>query len=130
MATLIGYGAAAINPYLALATASTLGREITPADGVKNYLHAVEHGLLKIMSKMGISTVDAYCGAQIFEIVGLKNDVVEKYFTGTPSHLNGIGLEQIAQIVLRWHATAFTPNFTKLESHGFYKFKREGELHA
>ena len=130
LATLIGYGAAAINPYLALATASTLGREIKPEEGVKNYLHAVEHGLLKIMSKMGISTVDAYCGAQIFEIVGLKNDVVEKYFAGTPSHLNGIGLEQIAQIVLRWHATAFTPNLTKLESHGFYKFKREGELHA
>ncbi len=137
-AALIGYGAAAINPYLALATAATLGRNVEPIDTVRHYLHAAEHGLLKIMSKMGISTVDAYCGAQIFEIVGLGSAVVEKYFTGTPSHLEGIGLNAIAQIVLQWHRTAFLPSPSRrgvggeveLDTPGFYKFKREGEIHA
>jgi glutamate synthase domain-containing protein 2 len=71
-AVLIGYGAAAVNPYLALATIAHLGRDIQPDEAIKNYFHAIEHGLLKIMSKMGISTVDAYCGAQIFEIIGLR----------------------------------------------------------
>jgi glutamate synthase (ferredoxin) len=133
-ACLIGYGAAAINPYLALATIRHR------PSAIRNYLHAAEHGLLKIMSKMGISTVDAYGGAQIFEIVGLSRTVVEKYFAGTPSHLEGLGLDGIAQIVLRWHEAAFPPSPSgrgaggegqpALDSPGFYKFKRSGELHA
>jgi glutamate synthase (ferredoxin) len=128
-ATLIGYGAAAINPYLALATASTLGRDVKPDEAIRRYLHAAEHGLLKIMSKMGISTVDAYCGAQIFEIIGLSQPVIDQYFTGTPSHLGGIGLSEIASIGLAWHRSAFEGE-VHLDSPGFYKFKREGEVHA
>ncbi|MBI5566966.1 MAG: glutamate synthase subunit alpha, partial [Chloroflexi bacterium] len=128
-ATLIGYGAAAIHPYLALATARTLGRDVKADEAVHNYLHAAEHGLLKIMSKMGISTVDAYCGAQIFETIGLSATVVDKHFAGTPSHLGGIGLEAIAQIVLSWHAAAYAGE-AELPSPGFYKFKRDGERHA
>ncbi len=128
-ATLIGYGAAAIHPYLALATARNLGRDVKADEAVHNYLHAAEHGLLKIMSKMGISTVDAYCGAQIFETIGLSNSVVERHFAGTPSHLGGIGLEAIAQIVLSWHAAAYEGK-AELASPGFYKFKRDGERHA
>ncbi|HSD84897.1 MAG TPA: glutamate synthase-related protein, partial [Anaerolineae bacterium] len=128
-AVLIGYGAAAVNPYLALATIAHLGRDIQPDEAIKNYFHAIEHGLLKIMSKMGISTVDAYCGAQIFEIVGLRSEIVDRFFDGTASHLDGIGLKEIAESVLAWHQLAY-PNEATLESPGFYKFKREGELHA
>ena len=82
--------------FLALATAAHLGRDIQPDEAIKHYLHAIEHGLLKIMSKMGISTVDAYCGAQIFETIGLRGEVIDRYFTGTASHLDGIGLQEIA----------------------------------
>ena len=128
-ATLIGYGAAAINPYLALATAQSLGREVRSDEAIRNYFHAAEHGLLKIMSKMGISTVDAYCGAQIFEIIGLHSDVIDRYFAGTPSHLEGIGLTDIANIVVRWHDAAYSGE-PELDSPGFYKFKRDGEVHA
>ncbi|CAG0935365.1 glutamate synthase (ferredoxin) [Thermoflexales bacterium] len=128
-AVLIGYGAAAVNPYLALSTSAHLGRDIQPDEAIKNYFHAIEHGLLKIMSKMGISTVDAYCGAQIFEIVGLQSEIVDRFFGGTASHLDGIGLKEIAENVLAWHQLAY-PNEAALDSPGFYKFKREGELHA
>jgi glutamate synthase (ferredoxin) len=130
-AVLVGYSAAAVNPYLALSTsAELLRRELTPAQAQANYLYAVEHGLLKIMSKMGISTADAYLGAQIFETVGLSSSVVEAYFTGTVAHLEGLELSHIAEIVLRWHAAAFGPTPAALTSPGFYKFKRSGELHA
>ncbi len=131
-ATLIGYGAAAVNPYLALTTAAELARRShPPAEAETRYLHAVEHGLLKIMSKMGISTVDAYCGAQIFETIGLHSSVIDQDFTGTPAHLEGIGLSGLADIVLRWHESAFTPDGQPtLDSPGLYKFKRSGELHA
>jgi glutamate synthase (ferredoxin) len=128
-AVLIGYGAAAVNPYLALATIAHLGRDIQPDEAIKNYFHAIEHGLLKIMSKMGISTVDAYCGAQIFEIIGLRGEIVDRFFDGTASHLDGVGLTEIAESVLAWHQLAY-PNEAALDSPGFYKFKREGELHA
>jgi glutamate synthase (ferredoxin) len=128
-AVLIGYGAAAVNPYLALATIAHIGRDIQPDEAIKNYFHAIEHGLLKIMSKMGISTVDAYCGAQIFEIIGLRGEIVDRFFDGTASHLDGIGLTEIAASVLAWHQMAY-PNEAALDSPGFYKFKREGELHA
>ncbi len=128
-ATLIGYGAAAVNPYLALATAVEIGRSLDPNLAIRNYFHALEHGLLKIMSKMGISTLDAYCGAQIFEVIGLHSSVIDHYFEGTIGHLEGIGLEGIARIVLRWHAAAYDVK-PVLDSPGFYKFKREGEVHA
>ncbi len=138
-AVLLGYGAAAVNPYLALATIAHLGRDIQPDEAIKNYFYAIEHGLLKIMSKMGISTVDAYCGAQIFEIIGLRGEIVERFFGGTASHLAGIGLKEIAEAVLAWHQLAYPPSpagredggeGAALDSPGFYKFKREGELHA
>ena len=146
-AVLIGYGAAAVNPYLALATVAHIGRDIQPEEAVRNYFHAIEHGLLKIMSKMGISTVDAYCGAQVFEIVGLRGEIVDRFFDGTPSHLDGIGLKEIAESVLAWHQLAYlsSPSGSTLkgagaqagdegeatlDSPGFYKFKSKGELHA
>ncbi|MCC7359447.1 MAG: glutamate synthase large subunit [Anaerolineales bacterium] len=130
-AVLIGYSAAAVNPYLALATGIDVARgEAGPATAVSRFLHAAEHGLLKIMSKMGISTVDAYCGAQIFEIVGLRTAVVEQYFTGTTCHLEGLTLARIAEIGLRWHAAAFGTSQPALTSPGFYKFKRAGEVHG
>jgi glutamate synthase domain-containing protein 2 len=106
-AVLIGYGAAAVNPYLALATIAHLVRDIQPDEAIKNYFHAIEHGLLKIMSKMGISTVDAYCGAQIFEIIGLQGEFIHRFFDGTASHLDGIGLKEIAESVLAWHQLAY-----------------------
>ncbi|MGQ0602281.1 MAG: glutamate synthase-related protein, partial [Anaerolineales bacterium] len=114
----------------ALSTVAEMRRG-NPQSLIPNYLHAAEHGLLKIMSKMGISTVDAYCGAQIFETIGLSNAVVERYFAGTAHHLGGLGLEDIARIVYAWHESAFTPEGQPtLDSPGFYKFKRTGELHA
>ncbi len=130
-AVLVGYSAAAINPYLALATAADLvRRELTPMQAQANYLHAVEHGLLKIMSKMGISTADAYLGAQVFETIGLSTPVVDEYFSGTVAHLEGLALTDIAQIVLRWHDSGYGAAPAALTSPGFYKFKRSGELHA
>jgi hypothetical protein len=108
-AVLIGYGAAAVNPYLALSTAAHIGRDLQADEAIKNYFYAVEHSLLKIMSKMGISTVDAYCGAQIFEIIGLRGKIVDRFFNGTASHLDGIDLNEIAEIVLAWHQLAFPP---------------------
>jgi len=128
-ACLIGYGAAAICPYLALSTVAEMKRN--NQSPITHYLHAAGHGLLKIMSKMGISTVDAYCGAQIFETLGLSAAVVEQYFAGTAHHLGGLDLEDIARIVYAWHESAFTPEGQPtLDSPGFYKFKRSGELHA
>jgi len=131
LACLLGYGANAINPYLAMATATHLAeKELTPARAIRNYLHAAEHGLFKIMSKMGITTADAYTGAQIFECIGLANEVIAQHFEGTPSHLGGLHLSDIGKIVLAWHQHAFGQEKVTLESPGFYKFKREGETHA
>ncbi len=130
-AVLVGYGAAAVNPYLALATGIDVARgDVAPAEAVARFLHASEHGLLKIMSKMGIGTVDAYGGAQLFEIIGLSSAVVDQYFSGTTCHLEGLSLARVAEIVLRWHAAAYETAQPALPSPGFYKFKRTGELHA
>ena len=140
-AVLIGYGATAIYPYLALATARQMAQSgklrdkgIDPDTAVRHYVEAVELGLLKIMSKMGISTVDSYCGAQIFEIIGLDEALVERCFVGTPSRLGGIGLAEIAADVQTWHKNAFGDGVNghrpRLDSPGFYKFKRDGEYHA
>ena len=111
LACLIGYGANAVNPYLALGTlenlvnAGKIKLEVTQAK--INFVKALEAGLLKIMSKMGISTVESYCGAQIFEAVGLGQALVDQYFTGTVSRMGGIGLQEIADEMARWHAAAF-----------------------
>ncbi len=135
-AALIGYGATAVNPYLALESVEGLvaSGEITelPVEkALTNYRKAIEQGLLKIMSKMGISTVTSYHGAQIFEAIGLHESLVEECFTGTASNVSGIGYEDIAADVLRWHAVAFPSEGTPaMDVGGFYRFRREGEYHA
>ena len=145
-ACLIGYGADAINPYLALASVRALtafrhthgAKEnsetvLSPARAEENFIHAAEKGLLKIMSKMGIATLDSYHGAQIFEIIGLNDAVVQRYFTGTPTHIGGISLRDIARIVLTHHAHAFNRDEESqlyLKSYGFFKYKKEGEYHG
>ncbi|HBY97601.1 MAG TPA: glutamate synthase subunit alpha, partial [Chloroflexi bacterium] len=113
LAVLIGYGANAVCPWLALATAEAIGAEgyrgerLAATETTANFLHASAAGLLKIMSKMGIATVESYCGAQIFEAIGLSQALVERHFAGTPSRVGGIGLNEIEAEVRRWHAAAF-----------------------
>ncbi|MGV9981613.1 glutamate synthase large subunit [Micromonospora wenchangensis] len=137
-AVLIGYGAAAVNPYLAfesvedmIATGALVGVE--PAKAVRNYVKALGKGVLKIMSKMGISTVSSYCGAQVFEAVGLDTRLVDRYFRGTPSTIGGIGLAEIHIEVAARHGQAWpapgTTGSALLEVGGEYQWRREGELH-
>ncbi|GAB2447490.1 glutamate synthase large subunit [Nocardioides hungaricus] len=139
VATLVGYGAAAVNPYLAMESVEDLAREgyYVKVDGEKavaNLVKALGKGVLKVMSKMGVSTVASYTGAQIFEAVGLSQVVVDKYFTGTTSKLGGIELDVIAEEVARRHATAYprggiSPAHRELEVGGEYQWRREGEPH-
>ncbi|MEM8620617.1 MAG: glutamate synthase large subunit [Actinomycetota bacterium] len=141
MALLIGYGAGAINPYLAFETIEDLIAEdmhglgeLAPITAVKNYIKACGKGVLKVMSKMGVSTVASYTGAQIFEAIGLGDEVVDQYFTGTVSQLGGIGLDQIADEVAARHKMANPDRpedraHRKLELGGEYQWRREGELH-
>ncbi|MEE3227826.1 MAG: glutamate synthase-related protein, partial [Chloroflexota bacterium] len=129
-AALISYGASAICPYSVLSSLPILLKE--DANNIQaelNLVTALEKGLLKIMSKIGISTIDSYCGAQTFECIGLANEVVEKYFCGTPSSLGGATLKDIARISLVWHALAYG-NKSTLSAPGYYKYKRRGELHG
>ncbi len=141
MACLIGYGAKAINPYLALSSVRGMAEDrssMPPKEAEHNYIQALEKGILKIMSKMGISPLESYCGAQIFEAIGLNKTLVETCFTGTPSRVGGIGFEKIARDVLTRHRAAFAPvqdantrsNGVSLIHPGFYKFKKEGEYHS
>ena len=139
IAMLIGFGAAAVNPYLAFESIEDLIREgeltgIEAATAVRNYLKALGKGVMKVMSKMGISTVASYTGAQAFEAIGLDRDVVDEYFTGTPSQLGGVGLDVLAEEVKLRHRRAYPENPTervhrRLEVGGEYAFRREGELH-
>ena len=139
IAMLIGFGAAAVNPYLAFESIEDLVREgeltgIEAAAAVRNYLKALGKGVMKVMSKMGISTVASYTAAQAFEAIGLDRDVVDEYFTGTPSQLGGVGLDVIAEEVKLRHRRAYPENPTervhrRLEVGGEYAFRREGELH-
>ena len=139
VALLIGYGAAAVNPYLAMESVEDLAREgyyvkTEPEVAVKNLIKALGKGVLKVMSKMGISTVASYTGAQIFEAVGLSQTVVDKYFTGTTSKLGGVELDVIAEEVARRHATAYprggiAPSHRELAIGGEYQWRREGEPH-
>ena len=136
MAVLAGYGAEAVHPYLALDTIVDLARELPPELGadkaVKNYIKAVGKGLLKVMSKMGISTYMSYCGAQIFEAVGLSTDLVQKYFAGTSSQIGGIGVFEVAQEALRLHRDAFGDNpllAGMLDAGGEYAWRTRGEQH-
>ena len=139
VALLIGYGAAAVNPYLALESVEDLVRrgiveDISPERAMRNLVKALGKGLLKVMSKMGVSTVASYRGAQIFEAVGLSRDVVDAYFSGTASRLDGVGLDVIAAEVAARHAVAYPPTgispaHRRLDVGGEYQWRREGEPH-
>ncbi|MCO6449359.1 MAG: glutamate synthase large subunit [Caldilineales bacterium] len=136
VAAVIGFGANAVHPWLALNTVHDMALEgrlkgiESAAVAEKNYLKALEAGLLKIMSKMGISTVDSYCGAQVFEIIGLNSSVVERSFTGAPSRVGGVGMAKLANDILFRHNLAFHTPGEKLEHWGFFKYRRTGEHHA
>src|SRR5208337_73767 len=127
----------AINPYLAFETIDDMLRQglltgIDPQTARKNYLKAAMKGVVKVISKMGISTIQSYWGAQIFEAVGLKQSFIDKYFTGTPSRVEGVGIEVIAQEVLLRHQRAFpdrSVNGHVLDSGGQYQWREDGEFH-
>ncbi|MBN1121609.1 MAG: glutamate synthase large subunit [Anaerolineae bacterium] len=135
-ALLFGYGAGAINPYGAFASLHNLvsegklGEEMTTTRAEQNYIKSVEKGLLKVLSKMGTSTLRSYRGAQIFEAVGLGQELVDRHFTGTESRIGGIGLEEIAQEALMRHSLAYDDPPTLLPSDGVYRFRKGGERHA
>ena len=134
-ACLIGYGAAAVNPYLALETAQSEADPEAVAKSVANFKKAIESGLLKIMSKMGISTVASYHGAQIFEALGVNKIVVDECFSKTPTRIHGVGFEEIARDTLRLHETAYpgdeeVAGKEKLENFAYLRFRKDGELHA
>ena len=135
LACLIGYGASAVNPYVALGAAAGLSgsrgyEEHTPDALRRNYLQSLEKGFLKVASKMGISTAMGYRGAQIFETLGLAHDLVDRFFTGTPARLCGIGLPDIEADIRRRHGDAFTDPAPKLADLGFVRYRKEGEPHA
>src|SRR5213596_2100751 len=136
-ACLAGYGAEAINPYLAFETIVSLKDRLPAAlddyEIVKRYIKSIGKGLLKVMSKMGISTYQSYCGAQIFDAVGLKADFVSKYFVGTHTRIEGVGLAEIAEETTRRHTDAFgdAPMYkTALDVGGEYAYRTRGEDHA
>ncbi|WP_295613390.1 glutamate synthase large subunit [uncultured Lamprocystis sp.] len=136
-AVLAGYGAEAINPYLAFDTIQSLLRALPDQpsfeDAQKRYIKAVGKGLLKVMSKMGISTFQSYCGAQIFDAVGLRTSFVDRYFTGTQTTVEGIGLDQVAEEAVRWHAQGYGDEqiYRKhLDVGGDYAFRLRGEDHV
>jgi glutamate synthase (ferredoxin) len=134
---LIGYGCGAINPYLAFETLDDMLRQglLTGIDhktACKNYLKAAMKGVVKVISKMGISTIQSYWGAQIFEAVGLEKAFIDKYFTWTPSRIEGVGINVIAEEVLRRHRNAFPPrpvNGQVLDAGGQYQWRENGEYH-
>ena len=135
---LAGYGAEAINPYLAFETLSQMTADRMMPDGVgaekaqATYIKALGKGILKVMSKMGISTYQSYCGAQIFDAVGLKQDFVDEYFAGTVSAIDGIGLDEVAEETVRRHRAAFGASpvlADALDTGGDYQFRLRGERH-
>ncbi|MBL7744795.1 MAG: glutamate synthase large subunit [Chitinophagaceae bacterium] len=137
-ACLIGFGATAINPYLALSSirdlkeTGKLQTDLNEEQLKKNYIKAINDGLLKVFSKMGISTLQSYQGAQIFEILGLNKEVVDKYFTGATSRIQGMGLDEIAKETLAKHFFSFSKKdipVDRLPVGGVYQWKRKGEFH-
>jgi glutamate synthase domain-containing protein 2/glutamate synthase domain-containing protein 1/glutamate synthase domain-containing protein 3 len=144
VALLLGYGGGAVNPYLAFETLDDLIRQgvltaLTHQQAVARYIKALNKGVLKVMSKMGISTLQGYCGSQIFEAIGLDRALVDKYFTHTASRVGGAGLKEISEEVRRRHGHAFGATrhpragpgvaSSELESSGEYQWRRDGELH-
>ncbi|WP_271010391.1 glutamate synthase-related protein [Paucibacter sp. B51] len=135
-AVLAGFGAEAVHPYLALETltdiAAGLPGQLSADKAIYNYIKGIGKGLSKIMSKMGISTYMSYCGAQIFEAIGLKTDFVEKYFRGTPTQVGGIGVFEVAEEAIRLHRAAFGDDpvlHTMLDAGGEYAWRARGEEH-
>jgi glutamate synthase (NADPH/NADH) large chain len=137
-ACLIGFGATAINPYLAFSSiddrkeTGLVETDLDPEALKKNYIKAVNDGLLKVFSKMGISTLQSYQGAQIFEIIGINKAVVDRYFTGATSRIEGMGLDELAREVLAKHSFAFSKKSAPVErlpEGGIYQWKRKGEFH-
>jgi glutamate synthase (ferredoxin) len=137
MALLLGYGAGAVNPHLAFETLDDMIRQgmlpgLTHKQAVDRYVQALNKGILKVMSKMGISTLQSYCGAQVFEAIGLDLAFVDRYFTWTSSRIGGAGVDAIAEEVRRRHASAFTsraPVVADLDNGGEYQWRRDGEQH-
>jgi len=137
VALLMGYGAGAVNPYLAFESLEDMLRQrllegITHDQAVINYIRALNKGILKVMSKMGISTLQSYCGAQIFEAIGLESRFVDRYFTWTATRIGGVGLDVIARETLQRHGRAFpnrAPAPAELEPGGEYQWRRDGEFH-
>src|SRR5712672_3379823 len=134
---LAGYGAEAINPYLAFETLRAmkddLPQKLDEYEIVKRYIKSIDKGLLKVMSKMGISTYQSYCGAQIFDAVGLKSDFVAEYFTGTATRIEGVALNEIAEETVRRHRDAFSDSpiyRSALDVGGEYQFRLRGEDHV
>ncbi len=135
--TLAGYGAEAINPYLAFDTlaamAPELGGDLKPEDVKKKYIKAIGKAVMKVMAKMGISTYQSYCGAQIFDAVGLRQSFIDRYFTGTHTQIEGVGLREIARETVERHTTAFgdVPVFDDaLDVGGDYAYRIRGEAHV
>ncbi|GAB2608405.1 glutamate synthase large subunit [Streptomyces capparidis] len=140
VALLVGYGAAAVNPYLAMESVEDLVREgtfltgVEPEQAIRNLIKALGKGVLKVMSKMGISTVASYRGAQVFEAIGLEQRFVDRYFHGTTSKIGGVGIDVVAEEVAARHAKAYpsdgiSPAHRRLEIGGEYQWRREGEPH-
>ena len=136
VALLLGYGASAINPYLSFAVISELvkkGRiQLNYATARTNYIEALKKGLLKIMAKMGISTIRSYRGAKIFESIGLSDEVLQKYFGTSGSSVGGVGLETIARDAVRFHDKAWAPDLNRdfLENQGQFHYRKDGISHA
>jgi len=137
-ALLIGFGAAAVNPYLAFESISFMNRESGIAieeianKGKENFVKAITKGVVKTMSKMGISTIQSYRGAQIFEAIGINKDVIERYFTRTSSRIGGVGIAEIEEELLRRHQVAYSQRsspYKNLPDGGFYQWRRDGEYH-
>ena len=139
VALLVGFGAAAVNPYLAMESAEDLVRQgvitgITPEKAVGNLIKSLGKGVLKVMSKMGISTIASYTGAQVFEAIGLSREVVDEYFVGVTSRLGGVSLDVIAEETIKRHHIAYppggeVPGTKRLPIGGEYQWRREGEPH-
>ena len=139
VALLVGFGAAAVNPYLAMESAEDLVRQgvitgITPEKAVANLIKSLGKGVLKVMSKMGISTISSYTGAQVFEAIGLSKEVVDEYFVGVTSRLGGISLATIAEETIKRHHIAYppggeVPGTKRLPIGGEYQWRRDGEPH-
>ncbi|MBP5247979.1 MAG: glutamate synthase large subunit [Fibrobacter sp.] len=135
VASLLGFGATAINPYLAfesiahMSRAQELDKQVGVTEAIEHYIDAMNKGLKKIMSRMGISTLRSYRNAQVFEIVGISKEVVDKYFTGAASRVGGIGIEEIAkEVLMRWRA-AIESHSPILPSGGEYRLRKDGERH-